>query len=933
MKTNRIPTLLGVVITVIGLDHAAHAQFNTLETWGNAVGTTPPSAFTATAGTFAITAGGADFYGNSDQGAFLWDNTGSQTTAGNFTASVRHVGTTNPAPQWGRDGVMVRATQSPGMLSANDANWLAGRNSDGRFLTNRRAVAGGGTFRATDAGNPADLNYNSDINDRGIALGNVTNTPYFLAAGRDGDRLYSGYAMDLGGTGVAGRWVEHWSTEVPEAVSGLQSTVDGRQEVVVGLAHQSHPQTISPDTNDINTATFDNWKYASTFDDRNFGPASSASTWTVAGSVSGNAATGQIHGSAYVDEGGAATGEPVKWTVSVYPLSSFVPKFGTSGTRKDLTPMDSSLAVPAENFRQGGDGSAPGLTIDLYTKAPNAGNMTANLALMTNPATTKSSTVIPSPYWNTGSYPINDGGDNIFNLAAPGYFAAAADNYGTEMKGQIFIPADADRIQPNLPGEFIIFKDGTDDFTYLEIDGRILFNDNDWTGLTSTDNGGGNLAVFDVSDPKYNDGQWVSFRMITWEGGGGDNVALYWGVEDASDLFTVDSVPGTFGNLVPKTGVANSRKDPTAMLPEDLVSPGDFRHALEAGGTAPGLVADIYPQGNPANIDAINTIVEGGGFSSSVVIPNINWTNTADLSRYPSNGAGRDIFAEAGVSLEADANSAYGNYGVNMTGEIFIPGDAQRTPLPVTGGNNLVLFKDGVDDFTYLEIDGQVLTSDNDWTGFTSADNGGGHVTLMDVSDPKFDDGEWVPFRMTTWEGGGGDSGALYWSARDTNASFGVSMVPGSSAPVYQATGSAQVGDEVTAARFGDLELPAGDWLLVLDVANTGTSVQRLSAVSIAGTPGAALELTNFSFDPANALLNLGFLSEAGSHYALDYSTGLQAAGGPAAAEKWNVVPTHSDILGAAGSTSIVPLNVNTLVKPAGLLPDAGKCFFRIRKL
>src|SRR6187551_1727645 len=106
MKTNCIPTLLGVVVTVIGLDQAAHAQFNTLEKWGNAVGTTPPPAFTATSGTFAITAGGEDFYGNSDKGAFLWDNTGSQTTTGDFTASVRHVGTTNPAPQWGRDGVM-----------------------------------------------------------------------------------------------------------------------------------------------------------------------------------------------------------------------------------------------------------------------------------------------------------------------------------------------------------------------------------------------------------------------------------------------------------------------------------------------------------------------------------------------------------------------------------------------------------------------------------------------------------------------------------------------------------------------------------------------------------------------------------------------------------------------------------------------------------
>ncbi len=112
--------------------------------------------------------------------------------------------------------------------------------------------------------------------------------------------------MDLGG-GVAGRWVEKWSTENVTAVEGLQ----GGAEVVVGLAHQSHPQTITPDANDINTATFDNWNYAGAFAQEKFGPAAGVNTWQVAGTVSGDPATGYVNGSAFVIDGGAATGDAI----------------------------------------------------------------------------------------------------------------------------------------------------------------------------------------------------------------------------------------------------------------------------------------------------------------------------------------------------------------------------------------------------------------------------------------------------------------------------------------------------------------------------------------------------------------------------------------------------------------------------------------------
>jgi len=71
----------------------------------------------------------------------------------------------------------------------------------------------------------------------------------------------------------------------------------------------------------------------------------------------------------------------------------------------------------------------------------------------------------------------------------------------------------------------------------------------------------------------------------------------------------------------------------------------------------------------------------------------------------------------------------------------------------------------------------------------------------------------------------------------------------------------------------------------------------------------------------------------AGSTYALEYTTGFQAAGVPTSAAKWNVVPGYGAIAGQAGTTAITPLNTSTLVTPSGQLPNNSTCYFRIRRL
>lgn len=99
------------------------------------------------------------------------------------------------------------------------------------------------------------------------------------------------------------------------------------------------------------------------------------------------------------------------------------------------------------------------------------------------------------------------------------------------------------------------------------------------------------------------------------------------------------------------------------------------------------------------------------------------------------------------------------------------------------------------------------------------------------------------------------------------------------------------------------------------------------------GAPESTLAITSFSYDAATTTLNLSFTSEAGATYALEYTTGFQPAGAPAAAAKWNPVPGYGSIAGAAGTTTIAPLNTSTLVTPGGQLPDNSTCFLRVRRL
>ena len=160
---------------------------------------------------------------------------------------------------------------------------------------------------------------------------------------------------------------------------------------------------------------------------------------------------------------------------------------------------------------------------------------------------------------------------------------------------------------------------------------------------------------------------------------------------------------------------------------------------LGAPAQVQGLLARSFLRGNDGvSFDADSMVPQGSG-----QLDNIQWWGNANpppegKEKYP------DVF-----NLPNDTNSDGDNqdsYSVDLTGEIFIPEPGTYQ------------FKDGVDDYTLLEIDGETLIDDNAWTSPDGTSNGGSPIVSKEFSESG-----WVSFHMQTAEGGGGDAGVLYW--------------------------------------------------------------------------------------------------------------------------------------------------------------------------
>jgi hypothetical protein len=215
---------------------------------------------------------------------------------------------------------------------------------------------------------------------------------------------------------------------------------------------------------------------------------------------------------------------------------------------------------------------------------------------------------------------------------------------------------------------------------------------------------------------------------------------------------------------------------PASFHPGDLIPrkiDGDDFGTLTVGATqsgqefgppsapAAGLLEEWFnmgPQGSKAAIDSAFA-------ANAPAVPafrpesGITWwsgsDDVADVPKYPS---------EVGGVVTGD------NYSVRLTGEILIE---KSGPIQ---------FLDGVDDYTYLAIDtdrsgvagdsaSEVLIDDNNWTNALSNANGGAPIVEVDFQNIAAG-GEWLAIEVNTSEGGGGDSGIIYWDAQDEKNFF-----------------------------------------------------------------------------------------------------------------------------------------------------------------
>lgn len=587
MKLERLTVLTAIFASPFVLPAGAET-LDTLAEFGDAAtanatsgaGTPRGADFSESAlGNYTITAGGTDFWGNSDNGSFIYDADQSRAAGENFSVIVRSVSVAGDpaealAGEWGRTGPMARRNPNDA-YSANVAHIRksggdpAGTNPADTLIQGRSSDSGG-----TDRGpgeNGEHRNFAANT-----LNGSVRNTPIWLGLHRFNGEWYSTWAPDDGGAPGT------WSNALQRA-----GTPDMAGEVWVGLAHQSH--NINPV---VNTAVFESFEVGAFDPDLGDFPLQSTCEFEV-------------------EVGGIF-------------LTANAIELGTEGPTLDVNWEARYLGE--EEYADGV------LNADIYL-AGNPGNLAAVETYLgeNNPS---GRTQIEQIHWASNAYTTtNSAGVNLFAEAVPGSFGGGQDNYGVEMTGEIFIPSDSSRGGV----EDILFHDGVDDFCYLEIDGLELINDNTWSDVAGTGNGGGAQASLDVSDSKYDDGEWVSFRMITWEGGGGDDALLVW---DALDRTGADADTGAtdgFTNSYGGTGLGTGEQISFAHDLSDKIPAENFRTLLPAirlSETGTGQPDGFELPGLPAGTESVEIYLNGVLCTSAptvVTLESAQFTATSEM--------------------------------------------------------------------------------------------------------------------------------------------------------------------------------------------------------------------------------------------------------------------------------------------------------------
>ena len=272
------------------------------------------------------------------------------------------------------------------------------------------------------------------------------------------------------------------------------------------------------------------------------------------------------------------------------------------------------------------------------------------------------------------------------------------------------------------------------------------------------------------------------------------------GLKRIPPLSPTGSITQTGTNVSITAGLTRSDGSPA--------QPADWKLEYYKPSLNDGIRAGVYFAFNPGTLGAIDAIIASQE-PVSALIANPHWSDPGRGFGYPQG------FMDATGQFQGNQE----NFFVNHLGQIYIPPRAERSDPTA----DVIRFKDGVDDYCYLEIDGDPLINDNIWTDQTGSENGGSPIAAFNVTSARFDDGEWVPFRFVAAEGEGGDSAILWWDAFDTDGNF------------PQAAGDP--------ADHGDL-VPDGNFHVagmekIKEVSGTGTPVNQ----SVDPLPAGAVQL------------------------------------------------------------------------------------------
>lgn len=300
----------------------------------------------------------------------------------------------------------------------------------------------------------------------------------------------------------------------------------------------------------------------------------------------------------------------------------------------------------------------------------------------------------------------------------------------------------------NLPSQL---SSGFDVIVYAQggVNGR---------GGTYTVRAGGAEQIQENVNRESFDGNYVT--------GGEGNFMIFQGLTGSS--LTIEATPTTTALFrapvnaieICAAGMCTPRPNPVAGRGTigDLELAGSLSNPVFGPNTnpSPGLAQEWFAAPNPGNKDSIDQIFE----TTETIVPQFQaghgatwWTGSdaafGDLVKYPD---------EVQPTFNPDNND---NYVVRATGEILIP------------ESGTYRFTDGVDDYTYWAIDldrsgiagddpSEVLIDDNAWTNVDRSGNtGGGGYAEVDIDVAG--GGEWLAVEFNMGEGGGGDSGVLYW--------------------------------------------------------------------------------------------------------------------------------------------------------------------------